>query len=595
MEQIENTLTKYLGPEFQQHLMWQLMVEPEFAIRTLPRLSAMYFDDPTMKRLFIIMTNYYNEFAKAPNLQNDSIIFAINKFKTPNNLIEEELLFANIKRIQNWNDRVLNRDIDHNGEAIQLETTFFIKQQEYRKLGEFILDKTKNGEIRKKETLAAIEEKIRLISEIGDVEDYGTEVLEDIDDVLSKEFREVIPTGVVVLDALTGGGLGKGEIGLILTPSGVGKSTLLTKIANTGYDVDKNVLQIIFEDTEAQIKRKHYAIWSKIGLSEMDDRNVEVRQKCYEYVSKKTGGKIVIKRMSQENTTMNDVKNFITRYEKKTGIKFDLLVLDYLDCLEPNKKSADRTEAELQIVKSFLALAADLDIPAWSAIQSSRAGLDSEFVEASQAGGSIKRLQKAHFFMSVAKPPASKDANLANIRIIKARFAKDGQTFKDCIFDNDKMNIVINDEDYMYKYSRSLKLTESKIDATNDKFESFKNKTGTEMEHDFEHDGLTNVLDSPKPLVVTPIPEEGLTFIEADPVDDKIPPDRSITSEIAARISTTIEINVNSVEIPEIKQETINLNDKHMSENTKDDVNAFLMQSRQTQNVIKGGIDPKNV
>lgn len=30
-EPTENTFTSYLGPEFQLRLMWQLLVEPEFA------------------------------------------------------------------------------------------------------------------------------------------------------------------------------------------------------------------------------------------------------------------------------------------------------------------------------------------------------------------------------------------------------------------------------------------------------------------------------------------------------------------------------------------------------------------------------------
>jgi hypothetical protein len=155
--------------------------------------------------------------------------------------------------------------------------------------------------------------------------------------------------------------------------------------------------------------------------------------------------------MSQENTTMVDVRNWITRYQKKYGIIFDELVLDYLDCLESHKKTSDRNEAELVIIKSFEALAGDLNIPGWTAIQTNRSGLNSEIVEAYQTGGSIKRLQKAHFFMSVAKTRDQKEANLA-ISIIKARFAKDGQLFEDCIFNNDTMEIII--EDTRYKFNK---------------------------------------------------------------------------------------------------------------------------------------------
>jgi replicative DNA helicase len=452
-EVTENTFTAYLGPEFQLRLMWQLLVEPEFAEKTLSNLSVEYFDDPNYRRLFIIILEYYKEFGKVPNLQNQSIQQAINQFKAPNNQIEEESLFAVIKKVQLWNERIINKELDYDGEAIRKTTTTFIKQQEWRKFAEFIIDKTKTGEIRKKHVLGEIDEKLLKISHIGEEEDFGTEVIDNIDRVLRKEFRQTIPTGIRVIDIVTDGGLGKGEIGVILTPSGVGKTTMLTKIANTAYDfAGKNVAQIVFEDTIEQIQRKHFTIWTGVQLSKMDEHLSEVAEKVEQKKQKLNGkGHLVIKKFSQENTTMTDIRNWMIRYEKKWGFKFDMLIVDYLDCLESNKKTTDRTEAELQVIKSFEALAADFNIPAWTAIQTNRSGFDSEYVEAYQTGGSIKRVQKAHFFMSVAKTADQKEAGLANIRIIKARFAQDGQTFRDSRFNNDTMEIVIEDERYPIK------------------------------------------------------------------------------------------------------------------------------------------------
>ena len=448
-DNLENTLTAYLGPEFQQKLMWQLLVEPEFAEKTIPQLAVEYFDDPYLKKLFIIILEYIKEYEKVPNMQNLSIHQAINKYKTPNNPIEEESLFAVIRRLQLWNERILNKEMLHDGDVVQKTTNDFIKQQEYRKLGEYIIAKTKSGDIKQKYTLGHIEEKVQKIMHIGDDEDYGIEVTDNIERVLRKEFRQTIPTGVGVIDVLTGGGLGKGEIGVILTPSGVGKTTLLTKIANTAYEEDKNVLQIVFEDTVEQIQRKHFTIWSKVPLSQIDENNDYVKERAYQKANdKKSKGHLIVRRFSQENTTMMDIRNWIVRYQKKFGIKFDLVVLDYLDCLDSHKKTSDRNEAELVIIKSFESMASDFDIPAWTAIQSNRSGFDAEFVEAYQSGGNIKRVQKAHFFMSVAKTPAQKEAHLANIRIIKARFAQDGQTFTDCIFNNDTMDIIIDDARY---------------------------------------------------------------------------------------------------------------------------------------------------
>jgi replicative DNA helicase len=255
--------------------MWQLLVEPEYAEKALPNLAVEYFDDPNLKRLFLIILEYLRTYEKVPNLQNQSIHQAINEFKTPHNVIEEESLFAVVKRIELFNERILNKSLMHDGDVVQKATNEFIKQQEYRKLAEGIIVKTKTGEMKSKKIIGEIEEKFQKIAVIGADEDCGSDVVEGLEKALRREFRETIPTGVEVIDQLTGGGLGKGEMGLILTPSGVGKTTLLTKIANTARENNKNVLQIIFEDTKEQIQRKHVTIWTKIPLSQLDDRNVE--------------------------------------------------------------------------------------------------------------------------------------------------------------------------------------------------------------------------------------------------------------------------------------------------------------------------------
>ena len=493
----ENTLTAYLGPEFQQKLMWQILVEPEFAEKIIPDLSVEYFDDPNYKRLFLIILEYIKEHEKVPNLQNQSIYQAINRFKTPNNVIEEESLFSVAERIRLWNERVLNKQLMHDGDVVQKATHTFVRQQEYRKLGEFILDKTKNGDIKQKHTLGLIDDKIQKIAHIGEEEDDGIDVTEGVERALRREFRQTIPTGVNVLDSLTGGGLGKGEIGLILTPSGVGKTTLLTKIANTAREHDYNVLQIVFEDTIEQIQRKHYTIWTGVALSEIDENCEFVADETNKKIkSLGNKGRLTIKRFSQEDTTMKDIRAWIIRYQKKHGFKFDIVVLDYLDCLESHRKTADRTEAELVVIKSFEAMASDFNIPCWTAIQTNRTGINAELVEAYQSGGSIKRLQKAHFFMSVAKTPEQKEAHLANIQIIKARFAQDGQIFKDCIFNNDTMKIVIHDEryatvkDYRKKFDTDEKQTKFAEKDTNLRMHTYISNAETEKNEDKNTDDL---------------------------------------------------------------------------------------------------------
>lgn len=442
-QEIEHTITGYLGAEFQNKLMWQLLTEVEFSLKVLPLLSINYFDNQDFQKLFQIIIEYNKDNEdNVPNIPNLSIYTAIKQY-TKSEIVYDKLK-AIVDRLKTWHEGVLERRIKDDGKIIQEQIWFFIKQQEYRKISEVINNNIKNGNIKNKKTIFDIEELFTKVSRIGDNENYGVGVFDNIDKVLSKTYRRTIPTGIKVIDEVTGGGLGKGEIGVLLAALGVGKTTFLTKIANSAVLDGKNVLQVILEDTEDQIARKHYSIWSDIALSDIDDNCELVKQRIIEK-QKDVKGELIIIRLPQDETTILDIKKLIITYQKKFNIRFDMLVLDYIDCLEPHKQGQDQHQAELSIIKAFEAMAGELDIVAWTAIQANRDGVEKEWVETFQMGGNIKRAQKTHFLMSVAKTSEMKLSGHANIKILKARFAQDGQSYENCVYDNNRMKIIIND------------------------------------------------------------------------------------------------------------------------------------------------------
>jgi len=484
------TLSGYFGPEFQLKLLWQILVDTEFSESIIPHLETAYFDDNTHKQFYIVIKDYFDEYRTPPNLPNESIYHAINKFKNENknNEILNDTLFSVLDKIINWDKSIENGVVRSDADIIKNETLMFVKQQEYRKLASFINGKIKNGDFKSKTSTNEIEDRIKKIYDIGDEEDYGKEVLEDIDSALRKEFREPISTGIKLIDEATGRGLGRGEMAIVLAALGVGKTTILTKIANTAYDDGYNVLQIVFEDTIDQIRRKHYCIWSGVPLMEMDNRIDEVREKIVDYKNQKRNNHLVVKRFSQENTTIPDIRAWMLRHEKKFGFKFDIVVLDYLDCVESHKRTSDRNEAELVVVKSFEAMAGELNIPCWTALQANRGGVDQEWVYASQMGGNIKRAQKTHFLMSVAKTQEQKKNGVANIQILKARFAADGHTFENVVYNNNTMEIRASaDDTNNHKGLIGHKVTEEEYQHDVDKLKKIKEKKKEEDENDVKN------------------------------------------------------------------------------------------------------------
>ena len=58
----------------------------------------------------------------------------------------------------------------------------------------------------------------------------GHEYIQHIEDRYSETARETVSTGWEVIDELTQGGLGGGELGVIVAPAGVGKTWVLAAI-----------------------------------------------------------------------------------------------------------------------------------------------------------------------------------------------------------------------------------------------------------------------------------------------------------------------------------------------------------------------------
>lgn len=432
----------YLGPSYQLKVLWQILTDVEFGNEIVPNLHSSYLDVPVQKKLLVIIKKYLDQNSKVPQLGNRSIVECVNASNYGD--LEKEELHGTIKRIINWNKNIQIGSEDDDGKAIQSYVWLFVKQQEYKKFADKIYEKIKKGTL--ETNVFEFEEDIKKISMLGLKDDYGKDIFEDIETALEKDFRHPIPTGIKAIDQAMGGGLGKEEIGIILAPFGVGKTTILTKIANTAFGVEKNVLQLVFEDKVDEVRRKHYAIWSKIALSEFDERHDEVLQKVTIHQNERhaanLGGRLIIKKLSQEDITIPYIKNWILNYQKNFSIKFDIIILDYIDCVEPHKQTnGDDLKGELIVIKAFESMAAELKIPCWTAVQGNRQSVSSEFVRSDQMGGSIKRAQKTHFLMSIARSPDQKQDNTANMQILKARFAKDGSQFENAIFNNDTLEI----------------------------------------------------------------------------------------------------------------------------------------------------------
>jgi len=313
----------------------------------------------------------------------------------------------------------------------------FCKQQNLKRELKNVQSIIENGDF---ESYAKIEQIIQKALQVGIINDDATDVFHDIEAALEKDFRHPIPTGIVGIDNLLKGGLGIGELGVVLAPTGTGKTTLLTKFANTAYNLGYNVLQIFFEDNPGNIKRKHYTIWSGIAPDEQSDNKEEVLYRVKE-VQDNTKGSIKLLKLQSDGVTISEIKSKI-RKMYSDGFKVDLLLIDYVDCISPERSNnGEEWKGEGSIMRQLESMTSEFEMAVWTATQGNRESISSEVVTADQMGGSIKKAQIGHVILSIGKTLEQKEHNLATLTLLKSRIGKDGVVFQNCKFNNEFLDI----------------------------------------------------------------------------------------------------------------------------------------------------------
>jgi len=415
---------EYLGNTFQLQLLNQIILDKDFSHSIIDVIENNYFENKYFKIITQMIREYYTKYDHTPSFET---LEQITKSELQQE-IASKIVLDTIKKI---------KDAPIDGVAfVQEKALKFCKQQELQKVmtkAQKIID---GGEF---ENYDALEEMVRGALQVGAKDTSSMDVFSNIDQVLDEDYRHPIPMGIPGIDRLLKGGLAKGEIGVILAPTGVGKSTVLTKIANHAFNLGNNVLQIFFEDNPKVIQRKHYTLWTKIHPDELSEKRDEVIKKVKD-IEESMSNKLIMTKLPSDTVTMSQIKNQI-RKMVADGNKIDMVLLDYIDCVVPDRNLGDEWKSEGSVMRAFEAMCHEMDLVGWTATQGNRSSISSEVVTTDQMGGSIKKAQVGHVIITVAKTLQQKEMKLATIAITKSRVGDDGVVFENCKFDNAMLDI----------------------------------------------------------------------------------------------------------------------------------------------------------
>lgn len=414
----------YLGHSFQIQLLNQIIVDEKFALSIIDILDPTYFDSEYLRLICAEIKDYHEKYQTIPLI---STIEQIASQKISKEITKEYVL-ESLQEIKNTDQK----------DCLFVQDTAikFCKQQELKKANKKIEKILESGDFEKYEECVEIMKKA---VSVGEHKDTGIDLFDNILDVLSDDFRNPIPTGIKGLDNLMEGGLSKGELGVILAPFGVGKTTLITRFAHTAWELGYNVVQIFFEDNPKVIQKKHTTCMTGIALNDLNANAEEVEKLINEKRNERTN-QLILKKFKSANTTMQQIEQYLKKLISD-GIRPDIVLLDYIDCVVSNRQYKDEYAGEGDIMRSFETMISDLNVVGWTAVQGNRSSIGADIVDSNMIGGSIKKGQIGHFILSVARTIPQKEDNLATMAILKSRFGKDGVVFEDIRFDNGLLHI----------------------------------------------------------------------------------------------------------------------------------------------------------
>ncbi len=255
---------------------------------------------------------------------------------------------------------------------------------------------------------------------LGSDSDFGYDYVQDFEKRYELKTRDPVTTGWKEIDNLCAGGLGNGELGVVIAPTGAGKSMALVHLGTQALKIGKTVVHYTLELQDTSIGIRYDSCLTGVSLSDLHS----LKEMVYEKVQE-AEGKLIIKEYPTKSATTQTIKNHLEKLKQK-DIKVDMIIVDYGDLLKPIKATREKRHDLETIYEELRAVAQENKCPVWVASQTNRSGLNAEVVTMESISEAYSKCFVSDFIFSMSRTIDDKNNNTGRLFIAKNRFGPDG-------------------------------------------------------------------------------------------------------------------------------------------------------------------------
>lgn len=397
------------GKRFQKKILQALLTDHRWSSQMSDVMRTEYFDLSELRFLSDRFFKYYQKYKAFPSFET-LITITRDDLKSD---ADETLKGRIVEFLQEIRSNPDVGDLPY----VKERALDFCRKQEIKESLERIVDKVQDSEYDE-----LVDELKRAVSR-GACESVGHDFLADRELRFIEAQRHPVATGIAELDAnkILRGGLGRGELGVIVAPTGVGKSHMLVQLGAAACINKLNVNHYTFELSETAVGLRYDSHFTGIPSNEIPAHREEVLR----VEDSMKMGRLIIKCWPTGSATVQTIRSHIERTTLQNH-KPDLIIIDYADIMRSTKHyEALRFELKL-IYEELRNLAMDLDLPIWTASQSNKDGANSELIGLENMSEAYGKAMVADVVIGLSRKPAEKALGTGRMFIAKNRAGHDG-------------------------------------------------------------------------------------------------------------------------------------------------------------------------
>lgn len=475
-----------MSKKIKEVILHKSMKDLNFAKDVLTNLPGKLFEESTdMKTIFTVLKRSAHT---SDSISSEALAIKLEELMGRNKHTEDEITDA-----LSYMDKLYTVQLDDHDESLNAEIEKYVKTEMSKDiLTKFIMeDKQEDSE-----NLTELVNKLKEI-EVKDIAGTSGEFIDFFEDghkkleALSNIATNKFSTGYDSIDSQIEGGIARGEVGLVIAPTGRGKSLMASNLAKNYVRSGLNVLYIGLEEKMDRMilraEQQMLGVDKSVLLNEDMSLNTEVfnaLQEKYKANREVLGNFYISKHMPNE-VSPNQLEQIIVNTTIKKDKHIDVVIIDYPKLMRnPYEKYSSESESGGRLFEDIRRLSQQYGFVCWTLAQTNRGAYSSDVITSEHVEGSRKILNAVEVALVVNQKDEEFKTGFLRLYLDKVRNSSNtGEKFVHLKVEPSKMRVrdetpeeqhehkqVLSDNGSEFDDKSRFTQKDNKIEAVNNSF-----------------------------------------------------------------------------------------------------------------------------